>query len=107
MRLTSVILLLKDPQERVSAAALYANIQKDWEALDLYRSIYDYPADWQRLRDELGLAEELTTLPAAYRPRPAGRVAHSGALGYDCSRLRLPTTPPSKPAATIVSASPP
>jgi ABC-2 type transport system ATP-binding protein len=29
---------------------------KVWEALDLYSSFYDQPADWERLLDELGLA---------------------------------------------------
>ena len=31
------------------------------EALDLYASFYDHPADWRALVDDLGLADRLTT----------------------------------------------
>jgi ABC-2 type transport system ATP-binding protein len=34
---------------------------KVWEALDLYSSFYDQPADWERLLDELGLAGKRDT----------------------------------------------
>jgi ABC-2 type transport system ATP-binding protein len=31
---------------------------KVWEALELYSSFYDRPADWRRLREDLGLADK-------------------------------------------------
>jgi ABC-2 type transport system ATP-binding protein len=34
---------------------------KVWEALDLYSSFYDHPADWQQLIEDLGLAEKRNT----------------------------------------------
>jgi ABC-2 type transport system ATP-binding protein len=34
---------------------------KVWEALDLYASFYERPADWHQLADELGLTEKLGT----------------------------------------------
>jgi ABC-2 type transport system ATP-binding protein len=34
---------------------------KVWEALDLYSSFYDHPADWEQLIDDLGLAEKRNT----------------------------------------------
>ncbi len=34
---------------------------KVWEALDLYNSFYDNPANWEELMNELGLAEKRTT----------------------------------------------
>jgi ABC-2 type transport system ATP-binding protein len=35
---------------------------KVWEALDLYSSYYDEPADWRLLLEELGLADKAATL---------------------------------------------
>jgi ABC-2 type transport system ATP-binding protein len=35
---------------------------KVWEALDLYSSFYDDPADWEQLIEDLGLAEKRDTL---------------------------------------------
>jgi ABC-2 type transport system ATP-binding protein len=32
-----------------------------WEALDLYASFYEHPADWERLIDDLGLASQRKT----------------------------------------------
>jgi ABC-2 type transport system ATP-binding protein len=34
---------------------------KVWEALDLYSSFYDHPANWEQLIDDLGLAEKRNT----------------------------------------------
>jgi ABC-2 type transport system ATP-binding protein len=36
-------------------------LMKVWEALDLYSSFYEQPADWERLLDDLGLADKRDT----------------------------------------------
>ena len=36
-----------------------------WEALDLYASFYEQPADWERLIDDLGLADAAARPPSA------------------------------------------
>src|SRR3954454_8956560 len=41
-----------------------------WEALDLYSSFYDHPADWEQLIAELGLAEKRNT---AFRKLSGGQ----------------------------------
>jgi ABC-2 type transport system ATP-binding protein len=43
---------------------------KVWEALDLYSSFYDHPADWEQLIDDLGLAEKRNT---AFRKLSGGQ----------------------------------
>jgi ABC-2 type transport system ATP-binding protein len=43
---------------------------KVWEALELYRSFYDHPADWEQLIADLGLAEKRNT---AYRKLSGGQ----------------------------------
>jgi ABC-2 type transport system ATP-binding protein len=43
---------------------------KVWEALDLYSSFYEHPADWEQLLDELGLAEKRNT---AFRKLSGGQ----------------------------------
>jgi ABC-2 type transport system ATP-binding protein len=35
---------------------------KVWEALDLYSSFYDHPANWEQLLDDLGLAQKRNTV---------------------------------------------
>ena len=43
---------------------------KVWEALDLYSSFYDHPADWEELMENLGLAEKRNT---AFRKLSGGQ----------------------------------
>jgi hypothetical protein len=43
------------------AAALHANTQKLWEALDVYSSFYGDPANWQRRR--IGHVQQVVFLP--------------------------------------------
>jgi ABC-2 type transport system ATP-binding protein len=45
---------------QLQASELPAQI-KVWEALDLYSSFYDHPADWEDLLENLGLAEKRNT----------------------------------------------
>src|SRR5580765_3602207 len=63
-----------DPQRDTAALREQLGIQlqvselpeqiKVWEALELYSSFYNHPADWEQLIAELGLAEKRNT---AYR----------------------------------------
>jgi len=69
-----------DPQRDTAALREQLGIQlqvselpeqiKVWEALELYSSFYNHPADWEQLISELGLAEKRNT---AYRKLSGGQ----------------------------------
>jgi ABC-2 type transport system ATP-binding protein len=54
---------------QLQASELPDNI-KVWEALDLYSSFYEHPADWEKLINDLGLAEKRDT---AFRKLSGGQ----------------------------------
>src|SRR4051794_17360227 len=69
-----------DPQRDTAALRAQLGVQlqnselpeqmRVWEALDLYSSFYDHPADWEQLIAELGLAEKRNT---AFRKLSGGQ----------------------------------